>query len=114
MITLDDIHREQQSWAEGLVAVSKSYYDGGDYMALAKDFIHRHYAYDEGKVLFKPTRASAKQFRPEFEDALSYFVAHNEVDEVWQKIRKEMLKNKLVQQLCYFVQQIVDLSIELY
>ena len=33
------------------------------------------YAYDIGKVLFKPTLAAQEQFRPTFETALSYFVA---------------------------------------
>ena len=35
------------------------------------------YAYDIGPVLFKPTFASKKQFRPTFEGALSYFVGGN-------------------------------------
>ena len=35
------------------------------------------YAYNTGTVLFKPTLASEKQFRPTFEGALSYFVASN-------------------------------------
>lgn len=35
------------------------------------------YAFQEGKVLFKPTKASAPEFRDTPEEALSYFVKGN-------------------------------------
>jgi hypothetical protein len=38
------------------------------------DFITEMYAYDDGGVLFKPTRAAQVQFRDTQEQSLSYFV----------------------------------------
>jgi len=64
----------QKAWADGIVAISKVYLDKGDYKARAKQHIKSLYAYDQGKVLFKPTLASDDQFRETFDEALSYFV----------------------------------------
>lgn len=77
MITIGEIEQVQQAWGEGIVAISAAYTSGGDYVALATKHVETLYAYDLGKVLFKPTLAAREQFRPTFETALSYFVASN-------------------------------------
>ena len=58
--------------------IGKVYSEGGDYKKAAKEEIQNLYGYDLSSVLFKPTLASAKQFRGTFDGALSYFVGGNE------------------------------------
>lgn len=64
----------QKKWAEGIVQIGKVKTSGGDYKAEAKKLIDSLYAYDSGKVLFKPTKAKEEQFRESYEKAHSYFV----------------------------------------
>merc|ERR1711972_1076933 len=76
-VTLAKVTAAQKAWGDGIVAISKSYTDGGDYEQVARDHISNLYGYAEGVVLFKPTLAADQQFRGTFDGALSYFVAKN-------------------------------------
>merc|ERR1712087_291408 len=76
-VTLAKVTAAQKAWGDGIVAISKSYTDGGDYEQVARDHISTLYGYAEGVVLFKPTLAADQQFRGTFNGALSYFVAKN-------------------------------------
>jgi hypothetical protein len=67
----------QKAWGEGIIAIGKTYSQGGDYTAAAAAHINRFYGYDLSLVLFKPTLASVDQFRTSFDSALSYFVGGN-------------------------------------
>ncbi|CAG45295.1 conserved hypothetical protein [Francisella tularensis subsp. tularensis FSC198] len=73
-----DIDKALAKWKNGLLKISKTYREGGDYKQLAHDFIKDMYAYDNSEVLFKPTLASNKMFRGDLEGAVSYFVAGND------------------------------------
>lgn len=73
-VTRADVLQAQKAWGEGIVAIGKTYQDGGDYKQAATDLINTLYAYDTSAVLFKPTLASADKFRETFDQALSYFV----------------------------------------
>ena len=73
-ITEQEVLDAQKQWGDGIVAISKVYLDKGDYNARAAEHIKSLYAYEQGKVLFKPTLASDDQFRETFDEALSYFV----------------------------------------
>lgn len=77
MMTREDIDNAQQAWGDGIVAIAKAHSDGGDYEAVARNHVETLYAYGMGDVLFKPTLAAVEQFRPTFDEALSYFVASN-------------------------------------
>lgn len=77
-ITEGEILDAQKAWGEGIVKIGKAYLESGDYKAAATQHIQEFYNYQEGTVLFKPTLAAEKQFRTDFEGALSYFVAGNE------------------------------------
>ena len=77
MMTRHDIDNAQQAWGDGIVAIAKAHSDGGDYQAVARNHVETLYAYGMGDVLFKPTLAAVEQFRPTFDEALSYFVASN-------------------------------------
>ena len=92
-ITEQDVLNAQQAWGDGIVAIGKVFLDKSDYKARAEEHIKDLYAYDQGDVLFKPTLASDIQFRPTFDQALSYFVG-GDIDEdngfaikPWSKVR---------------------------
>ncbi|MEM7453307.1 MAG: phosphoribosyl-AMP cyclohydrolase [Planctomycetota bacterium] len=67
----------QKAWGEGIVKIGKVFREGGDYKAAAEEHINEFYNYQDGTVLFKPTLVHEKQFRTDFEGALSYFVGGN-------------------------------------
>lgn len=85
----------QHQWADGIVKIGRLYSEGGDYINAAKEHIKKLYAYDISAVLFKPTRVSRHQFRPEFDDALSYFVGGKYAEDTgfainpWRAVRFE-------------------------
>ncbi len=72
-----EVVEAQQAWGDGIVTIGKVFLEGGDYRGAAVEHIEKFYGYDMGKVLFKPTLASDKQFRNTFDAALSYFVGGN-------------------------------------
>lgn len=73
-LTIDRVTAFQTAWGEGIVNIGSVHTAKGDYEAAARDHINTFYAYDDADVLFKPTLASADQFRGTFDEALSYFV----------------------------------------
>ena len=77
MVTLGDVEDAQQAWGEGIVAIATAHSTGGDYVEVARNHVETLYAYGLTAVLFKPTLAAIEQFRPTFDQALSYFVASN-------------------------------------
>jgi hypothetical protein len=77
MITREGIEEAQQAWGEGIVAMASAHLEEGDYVGIARNHVETLYAYGMSTVLFKPTLAAVEQFRPTFEQALSYFVASN-------------------------------------
>ena len=77
MVTLGDVEDAQQAWGEGIVAIATAHSTGGDYVEVARHHVETLYAYGLTAVLFKPTLAAIEQFRPTFDQALSYFVASN-------------------------------------
>ncbi len=78
-VTKDDVINAQNFWAQSIVDISNSFLSGEDYVSLASERAGELYGYDHSKVLFKPTKASEKQFRPTANDAMSYFVGHDSV-----------------------------------
>lgn len=77
LITEQEVTEAQRAWGDGIVNIGKVYKENGDYVKAAIDHINKFYNYQEGIVLFKPTLAAEKQFRTDFDGALSYFVAGN-------------------------------------
>ena len=77
MVDKADISNAQRAWGDGIVAIANAHLSGGDYVEIARNHVETLYAYGISPVLFKPTLAVEEQFRPNFESALSYFVASN-------------------------------------
>ncbi len=74
-IVASEVIAAQKAWGEGIVTIGSVFTEQGDYRAVAADHVRKFYHYAASTtVLFKPTLASKKQFRPSFEEALSYFV----------------------------------------
>ena len=77
MVSVSDIDSAQKAWGDGIVAIASAHSNEEDYVSIARNHVETLYAYGLSPVLFKPTLAAVEQFRPNFESALSYFVASN-------------------------------------
>lgn len=78
----NDIEAAQAEWKDLILFISSAYLanpSGGDFITVAREGIKKLYGYDVGKVLFKPTLASAHPFRPTAQGALSYFVGFDAI-----------------------------------
>eukprot|EP00438_Fugacium_kawagutii_P009939 Skav214632 [mRNA] locus=scaffold1009:50331:62587:- [translate_table: standard] len=80
-VSMGEVKAAQGAWADAIKKISKTYLDGGDYVAAAANAAGELYGYGHGKVLFKPTKAKDVQFRPEASQAMSYFVGAKAVKE---------------------------------
>lgn len=78
-ISKDQITLAQKAWGDGIVRIAATHAEGGDYEKVAREHIDTLDAYGLSPVLFKPTLARDVQFRSTVEEALSYFVATNNV-----------------------------------
>ncbi len=94
-ITKDEVSAAQTKWGECIVKIGKAADKKDEAKATAFACIDSLYAYDNGGVLFKPTKAAEKQFRSTKEEALSYFVTgsvaedHGFALQPWSKVRFE-------------------------
>merc|ERR1719323_249312 len=79
VVSEDEVQHAQVAWADAIQNISKTYLDGGDYVAAAQAAAGELYGYGHSQVLFKPTKAADMQFRPSASDALSYFVGHEAI-----------------------------------
>lgn len=103
-ISEQEILDAQQAWGEGIVKIGKVFLEKGDYSATAEEHINKFYNYQDGEVLFKPTLAAEKQFRKDFEGALSYFVGgnsnypedHGFAIKPWSHVRWESIGTKII------------------
>lgn len=72
-ITTAEVEAAQKGWGEGIVKIGKA----RDARKAAIAHLDEFYAFDHGQVLFKPTLASADQFRGTKKEALSYFIGQD-------------------------------------
>ena len=80
-VTEAEVHAVQKAWADAIKGISKTYLEGGDYVAAAGKAAGELYGYGHSNVLFKPTKAKDVQFRPTASQAMSYFVGSKAVDD---------------------------------
>ncbi len=98
-ITKEEVVNFQQEWGQNVVEIGQLFLSGKSFKEFTYSFVERFYAYDEGSVLFKPTRAAHKQFRTTFKGAISYFISGDEdfpedtgfALQPWVKVRFENL-----------------------
>jgi hypothetical protein len=99
-----EVLEAQKAWGEGIVKIGKVYLEQGDYKTAATEHINNFYNYQEGIVLFKPTLTSEKQFRTDFQGALSYFIGgdenytedHGFAIKPWSNVRWENIGTKII------------------
>eukprot|EP00403_Amphidinium_massartii_P030123 CAMPEP_0178398474 /NCGR_PEP_ID=MMETSP0689_2-20121128/14791_1 /TAXON_ID=160604 /ORGANISM="Amphidinium massartii, Strain CS-259" /LENGTH=391 /DNA_ID=CAMNT_0020019237 /DNA_START=62 /DNA_END=1237 /DNA_ORIENTATION=- len=80
-ITEEEVRAAQKLWSDSIKKISKTYLEKGDYVAVAGEAAGQLYGYGHSNVLFKPTKASERQFRPMASDAMSYFVGSDAVED---------------------------------
>lgn len=98
MITQQEVEKIQNTWGDGVVKIGALKHDRKECEKFASEFLDNLYAFDKGKVLFKPTKCEKEQFRPTKSEALSYFISGDDraCDEdkgfaiqPWTKVRFE-------------------------
>jgi len=80
-ITEQEVRSAQKLWADSIKKITKTYLEEGDYVAVAGEAAGNLYGYGHSNVLFKPTKATERQFRPMASDAMSYFVGSEAVED---------------------------------
>ena len=78
MISLKEVENIQKEWGANLVKLGSLKANFEACENEATQMIKRLYGYDNGIVLFKPTKAKESQFRLSFEGAKSYFIGSND------------------------------------
>lgn len=92
-ITVDDVKKAQSQWADAIVVIGKTKGSDAESKKVALMTIDKLYAYADGGVLFKPTKAAQDQFRETKDQALSYFVGgsnpedHGFALQPWSKVK---------------------------
>ena len=98
MVTQEQVEKIQNTWGDGVVKIGALKHDRKECEKFASEFLDNLYAFDKGKVLFKPTKCENEQFRPTKSEALSYFISGDDraCDEdkgfaiqPWTKVRFE-------------------------
>ena len=64
MVTQEKVEKIQNIWGDGVVKIGALKHDRKECEKFASEFLDNLYAFDKGKVLFKPTKCEKEQFRP--------------------------------------------------
>ena len=104
----------QKQWADCIVAIGKAYLDKKDYVNITEKFIDDLYYFQYGKILFKPTKASHRQFRTKKNEFISYFIGHNKISDEDKGFALEPWKNIVFENFDFTVLENVILSIGNY
>lgn len=75
MISKKQISEVQNTWGQGVVKIGALKDNKVECEAFASEFLDQLYGFEEGVVLFKPTKCAIEQFRASKAQALSYFIA---------------------------------------
>ena len=98
MITKEQVEEVQNVWGAGVVKIGSLKSNRSDCEAFTSEFLDNLYAFENGPVLFKPTKCETEQFRSTKPEALSYFIAGDEracnedkgfAIQPWTKVRFE-------------------------
>ena len=75
MITKEQVEKAQNDWGSGVVKIGSLKDEIIKCEQFANEFLDQLYTFNNGPVLFKPTKCEIEQFRPTKKEALSYFIA---------------------------------------
>ena len=75
MITKDHVETAQSNWGNGVVKIGSLKNDFQECENYTNGFLEKLYNFQNGTVLFKPTKCAHEQFRATKKEALSYFIA---------------------------------------
>ena len=75
MISKEQVLEAQKLWGDGVVKIGSLKQSRTECEEYASNFLDNRYAFEQGDVLFKPTKCELEQFRPTKSEALSYFIA---------------------------------------
>jgi hypothetical protein len=98
MVTQEQVAKAHEEWANGVVKIGSLKENRTECEAYTSAFLDKLYAFELGKVLFKPTKCAVEQFRPTKSKATSYFIAgedreceedHGFAITPWTKVRFE-------------------------
>jgi len=62
MVTQEQVEKIQNIWGDGVVKIGALKHDRKECEKFASEFLDNLYAFDKGKVLFKPTKCEKEQF----------------------------------------------------
>ena len=80
-ITEQEVLAAQKLWSDSIKKITKTYLEKGDYVSVAGSAAGELYGYGHTNVMFKPTKAAERQFRPMAAEAMSYFVGSKAVED---------------------------------
>jgi hypothetical protein len=75
MITKEQVLEVQNDWANGVIKIGSLKNNRLECEVFTSDFLDQLYSFENGEVLFKPTKCKNEQFRPTKLEAKSYFIA---------------------------------------
>lgn len=75
MITKEQVLEIQNDWGNGVVKIGSLKDKRLECESFASKFLDKLYSFENGEILFKPTKCEIEQFRPTKAEALSYFIA---------------------------------------
>lgn len=75
MISKEQVIEAQNKWGAGVVKIGSLKDNRQECEDYTSAFIDERYNYENGPVLFKPTKCAHEQFRPTKPEAVSYFIA---------------------------------------
>ena len=78
MITKEQVIEAQNEWGAGVVKIGSLKDNRSECESFTSDFLDKLYSFEDGPVLFKPTKCELEQFRPTKAEAKSYFIAGND------------------------------------
>ena len=75
MIIKEQVVKAQKAWGNGVIKIGALKENRVECEKFTNEFLEELYAFNNGPVLFKPTKCKIEQFRPTKLEALSYFIA---------------------------------------
>ena len=75
MITKEQVLNAQNTWGNGVVKIGSLKDSRAECEEFTSNFLDELYSFENGPVLFKPTKCATEQFRASKAEAKSYFIA---------------------------------------